>query len=274
MSFQQPVWKIFVGFSFAVICSVCSISSAYAGLITSDINIVDASITFDDVSSFGETAGDFSVIEGGTTTTSIFAGDTVTTGVNPLLGTLTETDDGIGFSGAADVSGDEYLIGFDSFLSVENSSLVDIYQVFFKLTFSNLVNATGDDAYADSEFVLMANGSEIFFSDLLSDSLYGNEIGGVLNGDFGGEMTESDTLLFDFILNPLDILDLELIWTLEGGEYDNGSSIASFSQFLSVDSVTLQQTAPPQSVPEPTTLLLFAIGILGLGRKNTLFRTK
>jgi len=241
-------------------------SSAYATIIT-PISIVDASVIFDEDDSFGSTAGDFSVIQGGITTVNTYAGDTVTTGVNPLFGTLTEIGDGVAFSGAADVVDDEYLIGFDSFLSIENTSLADVYEVIFKLTFSNLVNTTGDDAYADSEFVLMAGGTEIFFSDLISDTIHGNEIAGTSTGDLGGELIDSDTLFFDFMMNPGDILELDLSWTLEGGDFEGGNSIANFSQFLSVDSATLQSTQPPEEVPEPASLLLFAMGILGLRRK-------
>ncbi|WP_114326417.1 PEP-CTERM sorting domain-containing protein [Candidatus Colwellia aromaticivorans] len=282
MRFQQPVWKIIKSLLFAATYSICSISSAYAGAIASDINIVDASIAFDadavldDSFSYGPTTGDFSVIEGGSATTSEYAGNLVTSGVNPLDGTYAVPNvsgDGVGFSGAVNTQDDDFSIGFDSFLSVENSSLIDVYKVIFKLTYSNLVNATGADSFADSEFILFAGGIEIFFTDLLSDTLFGDEIGGVLTGNSGEELSESNTLSFDFMINPGETLDFELTWTLEGGNFETGSSIADFSQFLSIED-TILQSPPPQDVPEPASLLLFAIGMFGLLRKNRFFKIK
>lgn len=78
---------------------------------------------------------------------------------------------------------------------------------------------------------------------------------------------------FSFMINPGDTLQLNLSWTLEGSDYEGGSSSANFSQFLSIDSATSRST-PPQEVPEPATLLLLAFGILAFGRKNILSRNK
>lgn len=266
MKFLQFAYQNIKNSILVTLLTFFSFSSAYAGLIPSDISIVDASVTFD-VDSFGDTSGDFDLVSAGVATTSDFAGDTVTTGDNPIMGNLTHTGDGVGFSGDVSISDDEYTIGFDSLLSVENLSAVDMYEIVFKLTFRNLVNASGLDSFADSEFTFFANGDEVFFSDLLSDSFYGNEIAGDSVPGFGGELSESDTLYFSFMLDPTEFLDIELSWTLSGGDFDSGNSQASFSQFLAIDSITNQST-PVDDIPEPTSLILFALGILALNQKQ------
>jgi hypothetical protein len=247
---------------------LCFLSSVQAAVIPIDID-VQAQTTFDEGYGDGVSSGNFSLKNGGTTTTNTYAGATVT-GTNPLTNSLVNTNDGIGFTGSANTTDDIFNVFFDSEINVTNNSVSDIYDIVFKLVFSNMVNASGDDAFADSEFILNANGSEIFFTDLKSDSLNGNEVAGE-GGDpnpYFGSLLEADTLFFNFALNPSDLLTLSLSWQLDGGDFEGGESAFEFSQFLSIESVTLRGGQVPPSVPAPGTFSLFVIALVGLVARN------
>jgi hypothetical protein len=265
MKIDNPQWKTLKLPILAALLSLSFVGSIHATVIPTDISIT-AETTFDDAFSDGVSSGDFSLIAAGTSTASTYSGSGFV-GDNPLGGSITDINDGIGFTGNATATDNFFFVGFDSYIDVANNSLSDIYDIVFKLVFSNTVNASGQDAYADSEFTLSANGSEIFFTDLLSDSLNGNEIGGVANGNFGSE-SAADTLFFNFALNPTDLLTLDLRWTLEGVDSFGDSSAFDFSQFLSIESVTLRGGQVPPSVPAPGTLSLFVIALVGLVARN------
>tara|TARA_R110000868_G_scaffold398138_1_gene671134 strand:+ start:202 stop:1020 length:819 start_codon:yes stop_codon:yes gene_type:complete len=267
MKTLNPKWKMLKITALTTLCSLCFLSSVQAAVIPVNINI-QATNTFDEGYGDGVSSGDFSLITGGATTTSTYSGATVT-GTNPLTNNLVNTGDGIGFTGSATATDDIFNVGFDSTIDVANNSVSDIYDIVFKLVFSNMVNASGADAYADSEFTLFANGAEIFFTDLLSDSLNGNEVAGDGGpAPYFGSLLEADTLFFNFALNPSDLLTLDLSWTLDGGDFDGGESAFEFSQFLSIESVTLRGGQVPPSVPAPGSLSLFVIALVGLVARN------
>lgn len=239
-------------------------TSVQAAFIPSDISI-SAETTFDAGNSFGAGVGEFSLISGATTITNTYSGGTAV-GSNPLSGALLNTGEGIGFTGDVSVVDEEFLIGFDSLISLENTSASVIYDIIFKLVFSNSVSASGLDAYADSEFVVFLGDPQEFFSDITSDTAFGNEVAGVrvdprVNG---GTLTESSTVFFNYVLNPSDNFDLSLFWTLYGGDFASGSSQASFSQFLSVESVIARSVPPVPSVPAPNGLSIFILALAGL----------
>lgn len=252
-----------IGLAFIAGALAFNLSIAHAIPFTSDLSIT-GDTTFDDGFSFGG-SGDFDVVEGGVTTQSTYSDSTVT-GSNPLLGTLTDINDGIGFTGVASAAGNdlgpgEFAIGFDTYLNLTNNSATDAYEVVFKLNFSNTVNADGADGVSDSELTLDADGSEIFFSDLISDTLNGDEDGGNLTGGFGDPLSDSGDAFFTFLLNPTDMLDLDMAWTLTGGDFAQGLAEADLSAFLSVYSVTLQG-GPPVPTPLPATFFLVGLGLI------------
>jgi len=243
------------------------VSVSHAVPFTSDISI-SGSTDFAESPSFGSTSGDFGVTVGGVTTTSTYAGSTVT-GADPLFGTLTDIGDGFGFTGSASTStlNDEFLIGIDTNLTLGNSSATDTYEVVFGITFSNLANADGDDAYSHSNLELLIGANIEFFSDLLSDPLGGDLIDGeyIDPATFGDLLSEAGSLLLPTItLTPGAGETLELTWTGEGGVYfDPSLAELDLSTFLSVASVT-NVTRPTNDIPEPGTFFLLGAGLLGL----------
>ena len=248
-----------IGLAFTAGALVFHLSVAHAIPFASGL-IITGDTTFDNVFSFGPTSGDFSVVSGGSTTTSTYA-DFSVIGANPLGGSLTDIGDGFGFTGIASATDEEFAIGIDTAMSLTNSSASDIYLVTFKLSYSNLVNADGGDAFADSELTLDSemnldgNITEEFFTDLKSDTFFGDEIGGGLTGGFGDILSESGDMFLSFTLNPSDFLDLNMIWTLEGGDFDGALAEAELSAFISIDSVVVK-------TPLPGTLFLVGIGLI------------
>lgn len=203
--FMKRLWVPHIGPALAATMLFFHLSAAHAVAFDSDISIT-GSTTFDTTKSFGG-SGDFNLVSGG-------------------------------------VTDDDFLIAFDTVMNVTNNS-TDIFWVTINLAYDKLVNADGADAYADSELVLQENGTEIFFSDLKSDTSFGDEIGAALTGGFGDELTDSGTFVKVFELNPADVLTLDLIWTLEGGDYDAGLAEGDLSAFLSVASVDKMMVPVP-----------------------------
>ena len=237
-------------------------------------------------------SGDIYKIVGGSIGSSPFT-DTTVNNPNPQEGTLTQTGDGVGTSVNASAGlFENFGVGVDLELMIENLSPTSQYQVTVKAEFSNSVNtngpftndASGYDAFADSEFSVQDSSGEVFFTDLVSDTIFGNEENGTLLSSYGGPLTDllfSDT--FDVILNPLATETILGFYTLRGGVFDDptwwnlaaepGFSDVDFSAFLSVDSVEyLGEVIDPNAVPIPATLPLLGFGLAGLAAIRKRFR--
>lgn len=235
---------------------------------------VEAQIEFDTDSFDDGTdaySGSFSTTVGGGTTTSTFLGDgsTVTvTGANPLPAVpaiLTDDGDGVGLS--ATISGDdspavsEFELGIDFYVKMVNSS-ADTYDVFAKFEFSNAVDSSGDNAYGESAFTIDTDpdgpgigvvGTEVFFTDLLSDALNGDEKNGDDLGTKGALVSDSGTVILPITLLPGETLYLLGDLSMEGGAYASDFS-AAFSGNLSIG-----------VVPAPGAFLLASIGLSVVG---------
>ena len=253
--------KLRLAFLLVVAIVVLQGVDAQAVPFTSDLTI-SGSVTYDtgfaladNTTSFG---GIFSTTEGGVTSTSSFDGSGIT-GDNPLLGTLTDIGDGFGMTaGATGVPVSEFGIGLDLWLDITNTSATTDYWITFELDFSNFVDSDGSDVYVDSEFTLDDSVGEIFFTDLVTDTLNGNEVGGVPTGDYGGPLTDSGIFTFAMFAGPGDSLFLDGALTIEGGAYEC-HYVSDFSAEITVVNV----------VPVPGALLL---GSIGLGYAGCLLR--
>ena len=209
----------------------------------------------DNTDTFG---GSFSTTEGGGTSTISF-GESGVTGDNPLFGTLTDIGDGFGMTaGSTGEPVSEFGIGLDLWLDITNTSATTDYWITFELDFSNFVDSVGSDVYVDSEFTLFDPVDEIFFTDLVTDTLEGNEVGGVPTGGYGGPLADSGIFTFTMFAGPGDSLFLDGALTIEGGAY-GCHYVSDFSADITVVDV----------VPVPGALLL---GSIGLGYAGCLLR--
>jgi hypothetical protein len=194
---------------------------------------------------------------GGLSTGSTFNGTTVS-GTNPISGMLTDPGDGFGISADVDALTDsEFAIGIDIVIDITNYSAAIPYELTFDVNYANKVNSAGLDALAESELTIDDPSGEVFFTQVVSDTLLGNEIGGVETGGFGGIVEDNGTSSFKIIVDPLATLTIESYLTQYGGAFDIDSAAAiNFSSFISVQDVA--------AVPIPGTLLLFCSGLAGL----------
>jgi hypothetical protein len=233
---------------------------------------VTGSVTYDTGYSFVDNASQSGAMTrtiGGSTTTTTYSASSPgvmpgsTIGSNPLSGTLTDTGDGFGVAGTASapVTPDdgEFAVGIDIAMTITNNSATDVFQVTIVTTFGNTVDSFGGDAYVDSEFTLdqrlssqPAPGTEEFFTALFTDTVNGNEVGGVPVPGFGGPLTDIGVDTLVLTLNPGESYIVEGDWTMEGGAYDSasGAFLDEFYVNLAISDVT----------PEPATLLLLTLG--------------
>lgn len=253
----------------SILCAASLIiPTASATLIDSDLTIegnVLFDITSDAVIGNANQSADMSQIIGGISTSSS-VNDVTPSGANPVGGVLTHYGDGVGVNAiAASTASTESTAGafiFDFSFSLLNNSLTDTHKVFFELDFSNIANADGTDAYIDSEINLFDSlNNELFFSDLTSDSSFGDEKNGVDQGSFGATLLDSGKFLFDVTLAAGAANSFSAVLKMDGEDFTNDSFFAgssnAFIKVLSSENQT-STTPPPTPVPEPTTLLLFA----------------
>lgn len=287
--FRKRSPQIFVVAALGLSAILAYPMAAQAVSFSTDLQI-SGETNFDEVfaaDSFGDVTqtGDFSVVQGGGTTASTYSGATVT-GSDPLMGTLTDLGDGFGMTADVDAAYDsanmdvtEFFLALDTTIDLQNTSATDTYKVTFKVNLiNNAVNASGSDAFADSEFFVEDPFGEVFFSALISDTVNGNEQGGSGIPGFGGLVSENGMSFFDVTLAPSALATVVSEWVLEGGAFEPGdTATADFSSFLSVDAVmNLTDPQPPQPIPEPSTLLLFgtSLGVLALFRQRFNNNTK
>ena len=203
-------------------------------------------------------SGSFSKTVGGSTATSFLNQNGLTSGPNPQVGTLTHIGDGFGI--AANASGPHVteidFLAFDLTLNLDNGS-AETYQVTIVTDFSNSVDATGGDAFASSEFTLDDAGGEFFFTDLTSDTLYGDEKNGVDLPTSGALVEDSGTPSWVITLGPNESFSVFGEYVLKAGAFSSDFT-ADFSAALTVLTV----------VPEPTTILLLSVGGFFLLRKK------
>lgn len=249
--------------------------AAHATAISPDLSI-SGNVAFDTVNSYADpgsgSAGSLQARTGGVDASP--AAYTGSTG-GSLSGNLTQTGDGFGFSGRASADGSNGTATFKSFidisLSLSNTSATDTYKIFFDVAFNNAVDADGTDAYADSEFFVRdpAGGADLFFTDLMSDAFFGDEVAGVDTGTFGAALSDSGPDAFFVTLAPGASLSFgpgsnQILWRLEGGAYlSDSSATGSLNAFLSIASV--ENLTNPNPTPEPATLALLGLGLAGLG---------
>ncbi|MDO9286866.1 MAG: hypothetical protein Q7U26_18400 [Aquabacterium sp.] len=242
--------------------SILATSAAWAAPISSSLSIT-ASVSLDTATSAtpigGATQiGTLTKVSGGTTSTSSFSGVTLGSGSNPLAGALTEVNDGVGmrFTQAGTSSGDTTdPLWADFRVDLANSSATVTFVVSFRALISNLVSASGNDAfaYADVSIFDGAN-NEIVFSDHRVDTA--NAANNLL--------ADSADSTFSITLAPGASGFFTGVQHQRGGLGAAGAYSSDLDTFLRIEGVT-SRGGPTNDVPLPGTLPLVALALAALG---------
>lgn len=244
--------------------AAASIDPALA--ITGSVEFVASSATFEPGTTHTST---MSAVSGGATTNSTVNGNSVT-GSNPLTGTLTMINDGFGVTTAvtsvfATIAGNrQYELPFDINVSVSNTSLTDTFEVVFRSAITQAVDANGADSFAEAEFNLRKTGDpdDLFFSEIISDTFFGDEINGVDQGTSGAPQAADKQQSLTFNLAPGGSLSLRVAFDVTGGVLANpGSTSGDATTLLSIERVT--NLTNPAAVPLPGAFLLFGSAVAG-----------
>lgn len=213
--------------------------------------------------------GNFGTVIGGASTSSSVA-DTTVTGNNPQDGFLTDLGDGLfssfAISGTNDGSDAEnYNFFADYYFELDNLSATDTYRLTFEVETTNSADGNGANAYASSLLSLFDDfGTEVFFTDITSDTVFEDEFNGTLLGTFGDPQSDAQTVQLFFDLAPATLFIFDGYVDMSGGAYvrDNsyGASLESSITLVDVENITT-----PSPVPAPGTLALLIAGFAGLG---------
>ncbi|MBU2114458.1 MAG: hypothetical protein KKE94_11900 [Gammaproteobacteria bacterium] len=253
---------LFVAVLFALVLT----APARAELIPVDLSII-ASNSFGDDSVAGN--GDvnhnsiMSILQGGILSQSS-VNDTNVTGTNPLAGQLTDINDGIAIDAELSAGASGFAEGyfFDFNFALQNNSLTTAYLLSFVLLFGNLTSASGGDAFADSKILLFdADNIEFFFSDLITDTWFGDQNNGAPTNTFGVTQTDSGSFAFNILLGAGAVNNFRGEVQLVGQEFSGQGAfgINSFAS-LSLAAARPLDTPPPQ-IPLPASGWLFALGL-------------
>ncbi len=286
IDFQRKNYPLFFSPCRAVFKTACMAATLCLALLQTPVEAIplptevsiNGLVSFD--SSFANTAGnvtlagEFFAMENGVNSGSSFSG-TLVTGDNPVTGLPVAINDGFGMqlSSRADfdsITDSEYAIGIDLEMSFENTSASNPYQIQLRFENTNNVNADGADSYATSDFSIDVGGKEIFFSDLTSDTAFGDKHSGAVLGSFGDSLSHITDTLYQITLDPGTQVMLVASYTGEGAAYfDPGASIVDFSHRIRIDRVI--NLGNP--IPIPGSLLLFLSGFIFVAlRPAFLFR--
>lgn len=208
--------------------------------------------------------GTLTHLSAGAPTSSSFTGNPAGLVPSSLSGALTATGDGIGarfaMSGAS--VGAENSVGLfaDYTLFLSNSSAVETFTIVFRALISNLVDASGADAFAFSDIsVRDASISEVLFSDHSVDTFNaGNNL-----------IADSVNDSFSVVLAPGASTTFTALQRQRGGVYAAGHFSASLDAFLSVDSVSSSGGGNAVPLPGSLALVVLALGGLALARRRT-----
>lgn len=202
-------------------------------------------------------------------TNTAFINDLVVTGDSTNVISLTDTNQTLDFNTlimSTNVpSFETSTIAYDFDVQINNTHATDDFTIDLSFDYYHIVHSF-NDAYSRSNISLFDTDGEFFFSDIMSDSFYGNEFNGIPDpsGLMGGPVSDSGIFDFSYTLSAGEsvsfggFIEAFFGFSLNSGDVHQ-NSIAS----LSINSI--QQTRvgqPPIDVPEPNSLILFLTVLL------------
>ena len=261
-------------FIVSLLFAVSFVPKLIAAPIPLDLSII-ASNSFSTGDSF---AGDgdvnhssiMSLLQGGILSqTSV--NDTLVTGANPLAGQLTDINDGVAIDATLTAGASGFAEGyfFDFNFALQNNSLTTSYSLSFLLLFNNLTSASGEDAFADSKILLFdADNSEFFFSDLTTDTLFGDQNNGALTNTFGVTQTDNGSFSFNILLGAGAVNNFKGELHLVGQEF-SGQGAFGMNSFASLSLAAARPLdTPPPQIPLPASGWLFALGLFFVAQRQ------
>lgn len=248
-------------------------SSAFAAPITTDVLVdVDLSFGLDSfaVEGQGTQGGMLEIVTGGAAQT-IEISDMSATPSDAIGDSFTDTNDQAllfgAVSGAFDEEGQESFLadGFylDFSVDMSNTSIADSYEIVLGFMYMQMISAeeTSFDNFADSEIdIFDSNGNTLWFSNLESDSMFGNFGDDAELPGAGGELFEEGSFELTFLLSPgeNDFINGQLV--LSGGAFAPDGIVENFTalQFSVLEVNNVTSNLP---VPEPGMLFIMASGL-------------
>lgn len=203
----------------------------------------------------------------GVDTPTSFTDGTVTLGdTNPLSAVFTMHGGGVvgggdGFGGTslADAQLDGLFFADTDQTSVPFSvtnATSTAYLISMSLTFDHTVSASGAATYVRSDIEVNREGDALFAREIFSDTLLGNTINGLDAPGFGGVVSDSGIVQYDFVLLPGGVTAFDLDFTTDNDWLvDDADTMSQSSYFFSIDNI--------QAVPEPGSLALLTLASAG-----------
>lgn len=223
-------------------------------------------------------SGTYKLKNAGIDSTATVDSGLVITGSLPLGANLTDLGDGVGLNASMNGTfngGDATTDGFfsDYTFDLTNNSATETFKITLGVSFDNMTSAGGPATPPFGAFNhnlislknVTAGGTEFFFTDLTTDTVFGDANSGGPTGTFGVTQSETGNPFFDFILAPGAHIALSGREDLRGGAFETGAHYAGHvNAFISVDAIA-DITPPPNGVPEPGALMLASAALFALG---------
>lgn len=248
-----------------VACAAGISSLAFAAPVPSDL-LIFGEVSMDPLNSELSIGNSFQggMLSGtldGVPSLSNFPGNPALT--SPISGALVQINDGLGavfaISGAFDsADATSGAIFADFSFSLNNLSATLTYTLIFQVSASNLVKATGPDAFAESSISVMNSAlDELFFSDFSADSF---------NLGPANNFQEASPLnTFAITLLPNQSASFTALQRQRGGAFEAGSSYeASLTSFIKLQEVRSSGGGGDNQVPTPGSLALLLAGVAAL----------
>ena len=250
-------------------------SSAWASAINSDVTItaranisvlVDAAHAVASSPATGNAAQNATVtlISGGVTSITSVEGSLAVHGQLPLGGPLLNLGDGIGITSTMNgydngqPATSDGLFG-DYAFTLGNHSASHAYQVSLRIDYANSVLASGPAVQPDGAFnigliTLTRGGTSLFFTNLTSDTAFGDKQDVRFTGTSGQNQDDSGVRTVNLTLQPGETIELQGQQDLRGGASLNGASYrGGLKAFISLGGVSdLAMSASTASAPADT----------------------